>query len=266
VIASRPRKFVGAAPSPVGERQGYTAETPQSVAGVKLLVFDWDGTVVDSIAHITDSWTKAFEDWVAARQEERLQEGLSPCFVPSEEEVKKCIGLSVDATVLYHIRDATETDVDVVREAYRKYFRAGADDTQFFPGAQESLQRLQDEGFHMAVATGKSSRGLNREFGLLRGSRWFTVTRTADCTQSKPHPQMLMEIMEEFDVLPDNTVMIGDSVVDMAMAQRAGVRSIAVAYGAEPREALEAEQPLFCADDWPSLLAFILQNLSLSSS
>ena len=104
-----------------------TGDSPPPVQdqAVKLLVFDWDGTVVDSIAHITDSWTRAFEDWVAARQEERLQAGLSPCFVPPAEEVKKCIGLSVDATILHHIKDPTDEDIDAVREAYRKYFRAG---------------------------------------------------------------------------------------------------------------------------------------------
>jgi len=151
--------------------------------------------------------------------------------------------------------------MELLRQGYRVQFSSGAGRTHFFSAAEDALQMLHDRGFTMAVATGKSRRGLDQEFDLLlRGRNWFATTRTADCTKSKPDPQMLLECMEEVGSAADSTLMIGDSLIDLKMAAAAGVRSIAVSFGAEAREDLLTGMPEFCADDWPALLAYIEHN------
>jgi phosphoglycolate phosphatase len=134
----------------------------------------------------------------------------------------------------------------------------GEDKTQFFPGAEEGLASLAGRsGLVLAVATGKSRRGLDRELDLLGARRWFTATRTADCSKSKPDPQMLLDLLDETGTAPGACLMVGDSLLDLRMAAAAGVRSLAVGFGAEPEEDLLRGGSVCCVGDWPSLVAKI---------
>mmetsp|Transcript_69171 Transcript_69171/g.218822 ORF Transcript_69171/g.218822 Transcript_69171/m.218822 type:complete len:234 (-) Transcript_69171:196-897(-) len=214
-----------------------------------VIVLDWDGTVVDSIQHIVESWSRAFID-----SRPRLS---TPFEDPGEVEIRRCIGMSVDATIAKLVPGATEEDMDVVRTVYGDYFRAGAGGIRMFDSARESLESLRAQGFLLAVATGKSRRGLDRELDALGCRDLFVATRTADLTTSKPHPQMLLEVLEETNMRPDHAVMIGDSVLDLMMAANAGVQGVAVAYGAEPIEALRVQPAIYCASDWPDLFSFL---------
>mmetsp|Transcript_30941 Transcript_30941/g.78156 ORF Transcript_30941/g.78156 Transcript_30941/m.78156 type:complete len:313 (+) Transcript_30941:101-1039(+) len=223
---------------------------------VELIVFDWDGTVVDSITHITTSWRLAFTEWRVQAVREQLSRDEAPPAVPDDGWIKQCIGLSVDSTINKFMPNASTWDRYIITEGYRKHFRAGADKTTFFPGAEAGLRRLKQMGYTLAVATGKSRRGLDFELELLRTGDVFLATRTADCTKSKPHPQMLLEIMGEADTVAGRTLMVGDSAVDMRMASRAGVTGVGVTFGAEPRAALVATEPLHIVDDWDGLMAF----------
>ena len=135
---------------------------------------------------------------------------------------------------------------------------SGAGNTKFFPEAEDGLASLAGrDDIVLAVATGKSRRGLDRELELLGARQWFASTRTADCSKSKPDPQMLLELLEETGVPPGATLMVGDSLLDLRMAEAAGVRSLAVGFGAEPMEDLLGGGPVCCVADWPSLVAVI---------
>lgn len=190
-----------------------------------LLVFDWDGTVVDTVNHIVN----AMETAIAAV-------GLP---VRTREQIRGIIGLGMHeaASTLF-----PETDGDLHRRMVghysENYLAATTGNTILFPGVRETLQQLHERGYLLAVATGKSRRGLERAFADTGIKELFHASRCADETFSKPHPQMLIEIMQVMDVDPGQTVMIGDSLHDLQMAANANVTSIAVSYGAQPLHSL----------------------------
>lgn len=197
----------------------------------ELLIFDWDGTLVDSIGRIVESIS------VAATR----------CDLPSLDEsaIRGIIGLGLPEAiaVLYpHLRDVGTAEA--FRRAYANhYLMLESEPSALYPGVAQALRRFRDQGYLLAVATGKGRRGLDR---VLAGQGWsdfFDVTRCADETASKPDPLMLEEILAHCGVESGRALMIGDSVFDLEMARRAGVDSVAVAYGAQPIEALRACSP-----------------------
>jgi phosphoglycolate phosphatase len=126
-----------------------------------------------------------------------------------------------------------------------------------FPGVPEGLEHLRSLGYRLAIATGKARRGLDRVLGQSSLGHLFSVSRCADETLSKPHPRMLLEILEHTGLDPGRAVMVGDTVYDMQMAARAGMASIAVGYGVQPRERLLAEAPLFCAGSFDEVRSWL---------
>jgi phosphoglycolate phosphatase len=206
---------------------GLHAETDKVIhvfpcPGVRVVCALRDGTVVDSIGHITTSWRLAFSEFYYQALREQNSRDMGPPPVPSETWIKQCIGLSVDSTINKYLPNASTWERHVITEAYRKHFRAGAGNTAYLPGAEAGLRQLLQLGYTLAVATGKSRRGLDFELELLGTEGLFLTTRTADCTKSKPHPQMLLEIIDDADSVASRTLMVGDSCVDMRMAERAG--------------------------------------------
>ncbi|MFA7270396.1 MAG: HAD-IA family hydrolase [Sterolibacterium sp.] len=212
----------------------------------KLIVFDWDGTLMDSAAAIVGALQSACRDLA-----------IEP---PSETQARHVIGLglqdalqkAVPALPLDRYRDLTER--------YRYHYLAHDHELTLFDGIPDLIRLLGEAGFLLAVATGKSRVGLDRALrdSGLRTS--FHASRCADECHSKPHPQMLVELMEEFDVAPAKTLMIGDTTHDLLMARNADVPALAVAYGAHPRAVLEAEQPLCCVADVAEMRTWLLQN------
>ncbi len=212
-----------------------TAETASKQKRFELLVFDWDGTLTDSSDLIVTSMQVACVDI-----------GLP---VPDAQQVRHIIGLGFNEAIAYLLPELPASDYPELVERYRHHFLSRHAPIPMFPGAIETIQHLHESGFLLAVATGKSRRGLNRDFQETGLGQYFHASRCADECFSKPHPGMLFELIEELQVNVDKTLMIGDTTHDMQMAQSAGVASLAVGYGAHSKEKLLALSPLACVND-----------------
>ncbi len=201
-----------------------------------LLVFDWDGTLMDSEARIVECLARAFRE--LGRE------------APEHDVLKDVIGLGLQESVQKLMPDARAGKVTDFVNHYRRFYLAGKhENTRLFPGVEEVLEALTADGYLLAVATGKSRRGLDRSLRESGCERFFHVTRCADETFSKPHPQMLLEIMTDMDVTASETVMIGDTEYDLQMAYNAGTHAVAVDYGVHERDRLLEFDPLACLGD-----------------
>src|ERR1700720_129374 len=197
---------------------------------LELLVFDWDGTLMDSGGSIVD-WTQAVIDVV----------GLGEA---GETTIRGTVGLGLRETVDTLVPGCDDAPYDGRRECYPPHWVATFRDRPLlFPGVRGMLGDLAQAGYLLAVATGKSRRGLEHAFDQtgLRGH--FHASRTADEALSKPHPQMLLDILDQLGVWPRAALMTGDSVYDLRMAANAGTHGVAVLSGAHGREELAAEAP-----------------------
>jgi phosphoglycolate phosphatase len=190
-----------------------------------LLVFDWDGTLMDSEARIVACLQSAIE---VTGAEPRPSDRLS-----------HVIGLGLGEAIRSLYPDQGPGFVDAFAGAYRERFLAlDHSPSELFDGALETLELLRERGYRLAIATGKARRGLDRVLGKLALTAHFDATRCADETRSKPDPQMLHELMNELALPPERTLMIGDTEYDMQMAANAGVAALAVSYGVHPVDAL----------------------------
>ncbi len=195
-----------------------------------LIVFDWDGTLLDSTGAIVAAVQAACRDLEIPE--------------PSAEHARQVIGLGLLDALRHSAPDLQEDRFDVMIERYKYHYLSNDQGLCLFEGASELIAELHSRGFILAVATGKSRTGLDRALAHSGLGEYFSSTRCADECFSKPHPQMLEQLMEEFSVSPERTLMIGDTTHDLQMALNAGVSALAVAYGAHPAEALDAFQPL----------------------
>jgi phosphoglycolate phosphatase len=212
----------------------------------KLLIFDWDGTLVDSQAHIVGSFQNAIND---VNLPER-----------SAAEITHIVGLSLEIAIATLFPDASPQQHSLLAQRYRQnFFNAQAKASPLFPGVVDSLYAFRKAGYYLAVATGKSRQGLNRALAETELITVFHSTRTADETCSKPNPQMLHELMDELAVLPSETLMIGDTDYDLQMAQNAGVASVAVTYGMHDKSRLLPCKPLICIDSFSDIQTWLSQ-------
>jgi len=177
-----------------------------------------------------------------------IDAGLEP---PPDASIRNIIGLGLKEA-LDLVLPGVDTDKreQVVHHYRRHFIHVDQTETALFPGVAQGLERLAAQGFQLAVATGKARRGLDRVLRDTSTSRYFSVTRCADESFSKPHPQMLHDILEYTGVDPDKAVMVGDTTYDLQMAQAARMPSVAVSYGAHERERLLQHQPLGCFDSF----------------
>lgn len=206
-----------------------------------LFIFDWDGTLLDSTGRI-----------VVAMQAAADELGIE---WRSAEQVRNIIGLGLPEAIVHLYPQLPAADRQALQVAYsRHYVAADQQPCGWFPMVRDTLQQLKDEGCTLAVATGKSRRGLRRVLEQLHMLDFFHATRCADETQSKPHPQMLHELLDELAVPVERAVMIGDTEYDMAMAQAAAMPRIGVSYGAHAAERLLAYQPELVIDEFNQLL------------
>ena len=210
----------------------------------QLLVFDWDGTLADSIAHIIAAMQAAIDDT-----------GLS---ARPEEDLLAVIGLGLDQAFADLFPSQPAHARGKLAAAYRRhYLQATTEPLPLFPRVREVIPALRRQGYTLAVATGKSRRGLNRALDVSGLGVYFHTSCCADETFSKPHPQMLFEIMETTGVPPERTLMIGDSHHDLQMAGNAGVASIAVNYGAQPAHRLLEFNPIASIHDLTELAVWL---------
>ncbi|MBL8385689.1 MAG: HAD-IA family hydrolase [Burkholderiales bacterium] len=211
-----------------------------------LIVFDWDGTVMDSTRVIVASIQQAARDL-----------GLP---VPTDEAASHVIGLGLGDALRIAVPELARADYPRMVERYVAHWRAHEDDLVLFAGMRELLETLKAGPYRLAVATGKSRAGLDRVMAHGDIGHLFDATRTADETRSKPHPQMLLELMEDLDAAPARTLMIGDTTHDAQMAANAGVPALAVSYGAHPRPQLEAAAPRSVVDSVEDLAAWLARH------
>ena len=211
-----------------------------------LIVFDWDGTLMDSTAHIVRSIQAACRDLDLP--------------VPADEAARYVIGLGLRDALQIAAPTLEPADYPRLAERYRYHYLIRDAKTELFDGVRELLGELRDEGYLLAVATGKSRVGLNRALDEARLTSLFDGTRCADETFSKPHPAMLQELTRELGQALERTVMIGDTTHDLLMASNAGAAGIAVTYGAHEADALAALEPRFVADSVPALADWLREH------
>jgi len=211
-----------------------------------LIVFDWDGTVMDSTAVIAASIQAACRDL-----------GLT---IPGDETARHVIGLGLVQALRHAVPDAPESMYEPLVARYRHHFLAQDREIPLFGGARETIAELHDAGYQLGVATGKSRAGLDRALDSTGLKGYFHATRTADMTFSKPDPAMLLELMDELAVSAGRALMIGDTTHDVQMAQNAGVDAVAIGHGAHPAEQLLALAPLALVKDFTELRAWLRAN------
>lgn len=198
----------------------------------ELVVFDWDGTLLDSAGAIVQAIQSACRDLNLP--------------VPDDHSARHVIGLGLVDAMRHAVPDLAPENYQAMVERYRHHYLSGDHQLLLFPGVPEMLNRLKSAGHILAVATGKSRLGLERALDHSGLRPLFQASRCADECHSKPHPQMLDELMEEFGVAAESTVMIGDTSHDLLMASNAGVDSLAVTYGAHLHDHLLEHKPKAC--------------------
>ena len=207
------------------------------------VIFDWDGTLLDSTHHIVGALLGACRDLELR--------------VPSREEAGWVIGLSLQAALYRLVPDLGADRVDAFIDRYRTHFMALQHEMHLFEGQAGLLRALSAGGAVLGVATGKSRRGLDESIERLGLRDLFRATRTADEARGKPDPDMLLQLLAELDLAPDSVLMVGDTTHDVLMARAAGVDSLPVAYGAHAPALLESARPTALAATVSDMQAWI---------
>jgi phosphoglycolate phosphatase len=195
------------------------------------VIFDWDGTLMDSTHSIVSAIQSASADLDLP--------------VPSAANASWVIGLSLESALYHAVPTLTSDKMPLFLERYRHHFFQTDTQIKLFDGVPEMLSGLRERQVLLGVATGKSRAGLDRVLQAKQMQTQFDITRCADETFSKPHPGMLLEIMDTLNVPPQQVLMVGDTSHDVQMAHNAGVDSLAVTYGAHDRATLMQSEPTF---------------------
>jgi phosphoglycolate phosphatase len=211
-----------------------------------LIAFDWDGTLFDSTAIITRSIQEAVRDVGGT--------------VPSDKEASYVIGMALSQALAHAAPDVPPEKYTELGARYRHHYMAHQNDLSLFEGVLELLAELKTRHHWLAVATGKSRRGLDEVLHTVQLKGVFDASRTADETAGKPHPRMLHELMREFGIEPERTLMIGDTTHDLQMALNAGCASVGVSYGAHEPDAFHELRPLHVAHTVRELHDWLLEN------
>ena len=211
-----------------------------------LIAFDWDGTLYDSTRLIVRCIQAAVVDVGGAK--------------PNETDAAWVIGLGLAEALARAAPDVPKEKYAELGARYRYHYLQHQDDLVLFDGVLPMLDALQARGHRLAVATGKSRRGLNEALATVALRDRFDASRTADETFGKPHPRMLLELMEELDVPAARTLMIGDTTHDLQLAINAGCASVGVSYGAHEPDSFGELKPLHVAHSVPSLAQWLLDN------
>lgn len=214
----------------------------------KAVIFDWDGTLMNSEARIVDS----------------IQNAARECGFPvlSNHESKQIIGLSLENAILGLYPEADQHQVVAMAEAYTQYFLEDCDvEMVAFDGAESLLLNLNQCGVKLAIATGKSRKGLNRVLEECGFGVYFDMTRTPVESASKPDPLMLQQILAEFDLSVEEAVMVGDTTFDMEMAQNIGMDRIALSHGVHQMEVLSPYNPVAELNSLQELNHWLIQHV-----
>ena len=210
----------------------------------QLLIFDWDGTLMDSVARIVSCMQQAARDCQLP--------------VPADAAVRDIIGLSLRVAIPRLFPGLTVEMLDLCIDRYREhYLYLDSTPTPLFPGVAEQLACWHAAGYQLAVATGKARAGLERVLDETGLGHLFAARRGADEALSKPDPLMLRQLLNELNVAPEQALMIGDSVHDMAMAEAICMPRIGVTWGVDSRDALSRYEPVAVVDSMTALRALL---------
>ena len=211
-----------------------------------LIAFDWDGTLFDSTAIITRCIQLAVQDVGGT--------------VPTREQAAYVIGMALMPALAHAAPDVPKERYPLLGERYRHHYSAHQHDISLFEGVLDMLAELKARHHWLAVATGKSRAGLNEALQAVELRALFDGSRTADETAGKPHPRMLHELMREFGVEPERTLMVGDTTHDLQMANNAGCASVGVSYGAHESDEFHALAPRHIAHSVRELHDWLLAH------
>ncbi|CAB1275871.1 HAD family hydrolase [Candidatus Nitrosacidococcus tergens] len=200
----------------------------------KLIVFDWDGTLMDSERHIVDSMRKTIQELDLPQR--------------TDSELRNVIGLGLKEALYTLYPNSDSSHLKTIGERYRFNYFSNPSSSQLFDGVPQLLAQLHKHNYLMAIATGKGRSGLNQALSDSGVKDYFYTTRCAEETESKPSPKMLQEIMEDTQVDIHETLMVGDTEYDILMAKNVGVDALAVSYGVHEKKRLEEFSPIDCLD------------------
>jgi len=211
----------------------------------KLVIFDWDGTLMDSVDRIVSSMQSAAK--------------IVGLTIPSNKAAKQIIGLSIPEALRELFKGITDEQIEIMRLEYKyQYLDGDTTPTLLFADATKLLTQLKQQNKLLAVATGKGRDGLNRVLKTSETSVFFNTTRCAGEMPSKPDPTMLNSILDELNIAPHEAIMIGDTSHDLKMARNAGVDSIGVTFGVHDREVLNQYKPKVIVDSLAELHQLLL--------
>ncbi|HSH40649.1 MAG TPA: HAD-IA family hydrolase [Arenicellales bacterium] len=210
----------------------------------RMIVFDWDGTLMDSAAKIVNCFR------AAARDED------AP--LPSPRAVRGIIGLGLGEAIATLFPGSSEQQRQRLAEAYRDHFlERDQTYTGLFPGVPEGLAALVEEDYVLAIATGKARRGLDRVLDETGVREYFAASRCVDEAESKPHPRMLLDLLGHTGIDARDALMVGDTTFDLQMAAAARMDALAVSYGAHEVGPLLAENPRDCLDEFRDVVQWV---------
>jgi phosphoglycolate phosphatase len=213
----------------------------------QLLIFDWDGTLMDSAQKIANCIKASAGDLNIP--------------VPTEQAAKRIIGLGLDEAMRKLFPEVAAQQIPRLVERYRiNWLEKDTTNQELFPGVRDGLRELAASGAFLAVATGKSRQGLQRQLDDLDLGELFAVTRCADETRSKPHPQMLAEILDYTAISPHKAIMVGDTTYDLEMASNADIVSIGAGYGVHQHDELAAQGALAVMQSFNEILSWFQQD------
>jgi phosphoglycolate phosphatase len=227
-------------------RSSIDPTTMPTPCSFDLIVFDWDGTLFDSTALITRSIQAACADLGIA--------------VPSDRDASYVIGMGLIEALQHAAPGLPRERYGELGARYRHHYVHHQHELTLFDGVLPLLGRLKQRGQRLGVATGKSRPGLDEALRSAALQGLFDATRTADETASKPHPRMLLELMDELGVPPARTLMVGDTTHDLLLARNAGVASVGVSYGAHEPSAFHALEPRHVAHSVAELNDWLQQH------
>lgn len=217
------------------------------MANYKLAIFDWDGTILDSIDTIVNSVHGAAKD--------------SELPILDDQVVKNIIGLRLDTAIAQLYPQLSSDQLILFLENYTKHFLSLEKTApNLYPNVLKTLQNLKDSGILIAIATGKSRRGLDRILSSLGLTDFFNATRCADETAGKPDPKMLYELLSQFSLTNKQALMVGDASFDLQMANNADMDCIAVSYGAQSTKSLKAYSPMAIIDNFNELTTYLMRT------
>ena len=201
----------------------------------ELIIFDWDGTLSDSVGLITDLMIQSF-----------LLHNVSP---PSRMEVANILGIKLSEAFKILLKEKDQNASELIFNSYIELYNQSSNKVKLFDGVELGIKELHRYGYKIAIATGGGRNYLDSCLAQTSIKDFINVTKTSDDCFSKPHPQMCTEILNELIIEPEKSIVIGDSIHDLQMAKNAGISSLAVTYGAHKQDSLSVYDALDYMDD-----------------